>query len=151
MSSADEAGRPMLTEMAEKLRQARSMDFHGEDQTAQRAHGEARAGRAPGPAAERRLDDHEARSAADAVHVSTRIDSFERRLFELRVTLDEVVANQLDGSRSGMARLPSDAEAWIAFAAAAAGRGYDAEAQARVADQLLAEYRKRRSALAHPS
>jgi hypothetical protein len=149
--SDDETGRPMLTEMAEKLRQARSMDFHGEDHSALGGNGEARVARAPAPAAERRSDDRQARSATDAIRVSTRIDSFERRLFELRVTLDEVVANQLDGIGGGTSRLPSDAEAWIAFAAAAAGRGEDAETQALVADQLLAEYRKRRSALARPS
>jgi hypothetical protein len=141
VSDDGETGRPMLREMAEKLRQARSMDFHGEDPDR-----EGRAARPP--AAER---EREARPAADAVQVSTRIDSFERRLFELRVTLDEVVANQLDGSRNATARLPSDAEAWIAFAAAAAARGDDAEAQALVADRLLAEYRQRRAAFSHPS
>jgi len=86
VSNDDETGRPMLTEMAEKLRQARSMDFHGEDHTAPVGHREARAVRAPAPATERRSGDRDARSATDAIQVSTRIDSFERRLFELRVT-----------------------------------------------------------------
>jgi len=137
-----EAERPMLTEMAEKLRQARSAGFGEEIESPRRADAPPRQAREPEerPAPRRT----EADSAPETFQGPSRIDSLERRLFELRVALDEAVSRQTGASPDAGARAPSDAEAWIAFAAAAARRYDDAEVQAGAADRLLAEYRKRR-------
>jgi hypothetical protein len=138
------ADRPLLTEMAEKLRQARSAGFGEEIESPSRADAGAppRAAREPeAPPAPRRPA---ADSAPETFQGPSRIDSLERRLFELRVALDEAVSRQTDASPDAGAPAPSEAEAWIAFAAAAAGRFDDADVQAGVADRLLAEYRKRR-------
>jgi hypothetical protein len=134
----------MLTEMAEKLRQARSAGFGEEIESPRGAAGgpPPRQAREPEePAAKRRP---EGESAPETVQSPSRIDSLERRLFELRVALDEAVARQTVAGPAGGAPAPSEAEAWITFAAAAAGRFDDADVQAGVADRLLAEYRKRR-------
>ena len=74
-----------------------------------------------------------------------RLDSIERRLFDLRAALDELAAGHTDLALDAETHAPSDAEAWIAFAAAAVRRSDDAEEGAEIADQLLAEYRKRRA------
>jgi hypothetical protein len=73
-----------------------------------------------------------------------RLDSIERRLFDLRAALDELAAGQTDTPLAAEEHAPSDAEAWIAFAAAAVRVSDDVEERAEIADQLLAEYRKRR-------
>jgi hypothetical protein len=74
-----------------------------------------------------------------------RLDSIERRLFDLRAALDELAAERTGRLLDAEAHTPTEAEAWIAFAAAAIRRGDPAEAQAEIADQMLAEYRKRRA------
>ena len=71
-----------------------------------------------------------------------RIDSLERRLFELRAALEDAVAGSA-GAADALAA--EDTAAWIAFAAAAMSEYDDATAQAEAADQLLAEYRARRA------
>jgi hypothetical protein len=141
VSDAD-AERPMLTEMAEKLRQARRAGFGEEIESPRGADAPARPPREPEerPAPRRSEGD----SAPETFQGPSRIDSLERRLFELRVALDEAVSRQTHASPGAGARAPSDAEAWIAFAASAARRFDDADVQAGVADRLLAEYRKRR-------
>jgi hypothetical protein len=136
--------RPLLTEMAEKLRQARSAGFGDEAEsprTAETAQPAQRPRESDGPPRPRRPESDPPREHLQA---PSRIDSLERRLFELRVALDEAVGRQAEASPEAGARAPSDAEAWIAFAAAAAARCDDAGVQAGVADRLLAEYRRRR-------
>jgi hypothetical protein len=142
--SDGDAERPLLTEMAEKLRQARSAGFGEEIESprdADAGHPPRQAREPEQPPAPRRP---EAEPAPETFQGPSRIDSLERRLFELRVALDEAVARQTDAAPAAGARAPNEAEAWIAFAAAAAGRFDDADVQAGVADRLLAEYRKRR-------
>ena len=137
--------RPLLTEMAEKLRQARSAGFGEETESprsAETAQPPAQRSREPdGPSRPRRL---EADPPPEHLQAPSRIDSLERRLFELRVALDEAVGRQAEASPEAGSRVPSDAEAWIAFAAAAAARFDDAGAQAGAAERLLAEFRRRR-------
>jgi hypothetical protein len=81
----------------------------------------------------------------DPLQVSLRIDSLERKLFELRAALDDAVARPAARSGVDPAPAPGDAAAWIAFAAAAMSEYDDAKDQADAADQLLAEYRARRA------
>jgi hypothetical protein len=130
----DEADRPLLTEMAEKLRQARGSSFTDRPESTP-----PRESAAPRPAPPPRPESRPSPPDADRFPPSARIDSLERRLFELRIALDEAVA--------GRAGAPADADvaAWIAFAAAAMSQYDDATAQAEAADQLLAEYRARRA------
>ena len=90
-------------------------------------------------------DDRDAGGGAASLQASMRLDSIERRLFDLRAALDELAAGQPDTPLASETRAPSDAEAWIAFAAAAVRRSDDVGEGAEIADQLLAEYRKRRS------
>lgn len=138
MSDADPE-RPMLTEMAEKLRQARRAGFGEEIESPRTSDaGTPDSGQRPVPAR------RDADAASEHLRGPSRIDSLERRLFELRVALDEAVGRQAEPPSVADTHAPSDAEAWIAFAAAAAGRSDDAAVQAGVADRLLAEYRKRR-------
>jgi hypothetical protein len=75
--------------------------------------------------------------------VSSRIDSLERRLFELRAALEDATTQA--ARPASAAGASGDAAAWIAFAAAAMSEYDDANAQAEAADQLLAEYRARRA------
>jgi len=118
----------MLTEMAEKLRQARRAGF-GEEIESPRSSdaGTHDPGQRPVPAR------RDADAASEHLQGPSRIDSLERRLFELRVALDEAVGRQAEPPSVADTHAPSDAEAWIAFAAAAAGRSDDAAVQAGVA------------------
>jgi hypothetical protein len=134
----DTADRPLLTEMAEKLRQARSSSFTDRPEPAPPS--------APAPtmrpAPQLQSESREPAPVRDQPEASTRIDSLERRLFELRTALDDAVARPAPASAAGTL---SDSAAWIAFAAAAMSHYDDATAQAEAADQLLAEYRARRA------
>jgi hypothetical protein len=144
-----DAERPVLSEMAEKLRRARSAGFHdfepephpssapSVEQPAEPVQ------RSEAPAAKTRPLDDRDRSGSGSLQASMRLDSIERRLFELRAALDELAAGQTDMLLDAEAHTPTDAEAWIAFAAAAVRRSDNVEAQAEIADRLLAEYRKR--------
>ena len=147
-----DAERPAPSEMAEKLRRARSAGFHDFEP-------ESHAPGAPPldlppepmqpsePLAEktRAPDDRDAGAGSGSLQASMRLDSIERRLFDLRAALDELAAGHTDLALDAETHAPSDAEAWIAFAAAAVRRSDDAEEGAEIADQLLAEYRKRRA------
>jgi hypothetical protein len=140
---ADDAlDRPLLTEMAEKMRQARSTSFTDRPEPAP-----------PAPAAPPARPEPQHQSGGrdpspgpDPLQVSLRIDSLERRLFELRAALEDATA-QAAGPVPDVAPgvAPGDAAAWIAFAAAAMREYDDAATQAEAADQLLAEYRARRA------
>jgi hypothetical protein len=77
--------------------------------------------------------------------VALRIDSLERRLFELRAALEDAVAPASAAGAAGFHPAPDDAAAWIAFAAAAMTAYEDATDRADAADQVLAEYRTRRA------
>lgn len=146
----DESERPLLTEMAEKLRQARGSSFsdrpepgppgdgvpHRHDGIPQRHEPPTPARPAPARVAES--------DGPDPLQVSLRIDSLERRLFELRAALEDAGAAPVAPAVAGRAPAPADAAAWIAFAAAAMSEYDDVKDQADAADQLLAEYRARR-------
>jgi hypothetical protein len=133
----DAADRPLLTEMAEKMRQARGTSFTDRPAPAP-----------PPPPPPRSAPQHqpgsrEPSAGPDPLQVSLRIDSLERRLFELRAALEDATAR---AARPALAASASgDAAAWIAFAAAAMSEYDDATAQAEAADQLLAELRARRA------
>ena len=140
-----DAERPVLSEMAEKLRRARSAGFHdfeGEPQTADAPPVERPAepvGRSEVAAEKARPhDDRDEGSGAGSLQASLRLDSIERRLFDLRAALDELAAGQTDMLLDAEAHAPTDAEAWIAFAAAAVRRSDDVEEGAAIADRLLA-------------
>jgi hypothetical protein len=133
----DPVDRPLLSEMAEKMRQARGTSFTDRPEPAPPAPP------APRPAPQRRPEGRDPSPGPDPFQVSSRIDSLERRLFELRTALEDVTA-QAAGPASA-AGAHEDAAAWIAFAAAAMREYDDATAQAEAADQLLAEYRARRA------
>jgi hypothetical protein len=144
--------RPVLSEMAEKLRRARSAGFHDfehepHDPEVSPAENPAEAVQRSVEPAEpaRPVEDQGAAGSSGSLQASLRLDSIERRLFDLRAALDELAAAQTDILPAPEGRAPTDAEAWIAFAAAAAHREDDAAAQAEIADQLLSEYRKRRA------
>ena len=147
-----DAERPAPSEMAEKLRRARSAGFH-DFEPEPHAPGAPPLERPPEPmqpseplAEKTRVpDDRDAGAGSGSLQASMRLDSIERRLFDLRAALDELAAGQTDLPLDAEAHAPSDAEAWIAFAAAAVRRSDDAEEGAEIADQLLAEYRKRRA------
>jgi hypothetical protein len=132
----DDPERPLLTEMAEKLRQARSASFT--DRPDGPAGAETPPPRAP---AARPVEP----PAPDPLQVALRIDSLERRLFELRAALDDAVAPAAVAGAAGFHPVADDAAAWIAFAAAAMTAYEDATDQAEAADRLLAEYRARRA------
>jgi hypothetical protein len=141
--------RPVLSEMAEKLRRARSAGFHDFEEPdavgaapVERAAAPVERSEPPGETI-RPPDEREAGEGSGSLQASLRLDSIERRLFDLRAALDELAAAQPAGLRDAGRHTPTDAEAWIAFAAAAVGRVDDARAQAEVADRLLAEYRER--------
>ena len=131
----DEPERPLLTEMAEKLRQARSTSFTDRPEPA------AADPPPPRAAAARPVEP----PAPDPLQVALRIDSLERRLFELRAALEDAVAPASAPGAAGFHPAPDDASAWIAFAAAAMTAYADATDRADAADQLLAEYRTRRA------
>jgi hypothetical protein len=132
----DDADRPLLTEMAEKLRQARSTSFTDRPEPAPPEP-------APRAAPQPRPGGRESAPGGEQLPAPTRIDSLERRLFELRTALEDAVG-KLALPAAGT-HAPSDSVAWIAFAAAAMSEYDDATAQAEAADQLLAEYRLRRA------
>jgi hypothetical protein len=147
-----DAERPVLSEMAEKLRQARSAGFHDvepephvadEPPVERPAEAVQRIDEPDEP--ERPVGVRDAGGGSGSLQASMRLDSIERRLFDLRAALDELAAEQTSMLLAAEAHTPTDAEAWIAFAAAAVRRGDHAEAQAEIADQLLGEYRKRRA------
>jgi hypothetical protein len=147
-----DAERPVLSEMAEKLRRARSAGFHDFEQEPDVP--EAPRAARPAETVQRREEpvepapleeERDTGGGSGSLQASLRLDSIERRLFELRAALDELAAGQSDMPPDGDGHTPTDAEAWIAFAAAAVRRSDDAGAQAAIADQLLAEYRKRRA------
>jgi hypothetical protein len=149
-----DAERPVLSEMAEKLRQARSAGFHDvepephvadEPPIAQPAETVQRIEPPDEPERPIAVRDAGGGSGSGSLQASMRLDSIERRLFDLRAALDELAAEQTSLLLAAVAHTPTDAEAWIAFAAAAVRRGDRAEAQAEIADQLLGEYRKRRA------
>jgi hypothetical protein len=138
--------------MAEKLRRARSAGFHDFEEP--EAVGAAPVERAAEPVerSEPRGEtisppgEGDAGGGSGSLQASMRLDSIERRLFDLRAALDELAAGQPDTVPDAAgSHTPTDAEAWIAFAAAAVRRSDDAGAQAEIADQLLAEFRKRRA------
>jgi hypothetical protein len=139
----DEPERPLLTEMAEKLRQARGSSFTDRpapapSSDAQRA---APARSSPPPRAESR----EQEPGPDPLQVSLRIDSLERRLFELRAALEDAVAKPGPRASADAVGAGGDSAAWIAFAAAAMTEYDNAVDQAEAADHLLAEFRARRA------
>jgi hypothetical protein len=139
---ADEAPgepeRPLLTEMAEKLRQARGSSFTDRPEPApSRSQDEPR----PAPSAPPQPP---AEPVAEPFQASLRIDSLERRLFELRAALEDAGVRPASASAADRAPVPADSAAWVTFAAAAMGEYADAKDQAAAADQLLAEYRARR-------
>ena len=147
-----DAERPAPSEMAEKLRRARSAGFHdfepephAPDPSAVEHPPEPRQPSEPLAEKTRVPDDRDAGGAAASLQASMRLDSIERRLFDLRAALDELAGGQPDTPLASETRVPSDAEAWIAFAAAAVRRSDDVGEGAEIADQLLAEYRKRRA------
>jgi hypothetical protein len=138
----DAVDRPLLTEMAEKMRQARGSSFTDRPE----------APPAPPPAPPRPAPQHEPGGrdpspGPDPLQVSLRIDSLERRLFELRTALEDATAQAAGPAPAAAAAVGAagDAAAWIAFAAAAMSEYDDASAQAEAADQLLAEFRARRA------
>ena len=138
----DEPERPLLTEMAEKLRQARSTSFTDRPEPAAADPPSTRA-----PAA-RPVEP----SAPDPLQVALRIDSLERRLFELRAALEDAVAPASAAGAAGFHPAPDDAAAWIAFAAAAmtaydgrdASGGRRGSAARRVPDATCARRRPQR-------
>lgn len=133
----EETERPLLTEMAEKLRQARSSSFTDRPDAPPAAE--------PPPPTRPPAARHGEPPAPDPLQVSLRIDSLERKLFELRAALEDAVAPASAAGEAGLQPAPADAAAWIAFAAAAMNAYEDATDQAGAADELLAEYRARRA------
>ena len=144
-----DAERPVLSEMAEKLRQARGSGFH-DAEPEDAADAPPRAAAPPPAAAPPRARARGARGTttrtreSGSLQASLRLDSIERRLFDLRATLDELAAEHTDMLLATGRAAPTDAEAWIAFAAAAIPGDGDAAGKAEIADRLLAEYRRRR-------
>jgi hypothetical protein len=145
---ADEApgepDRPLLTEMAEKLRQARGSSFSDRPEPSSRPEPAAAGSRdepRPAPSAPPQPP---ADAGPEPFQASLRIDSLERRLFELRAALEDAGVRPVPASAGDRAPAPADSAAWVAFAAAAMAEYDDAKDQAVAADQLLAEYRARR-------
>ncbi len=135
----DPTDRPLLSEMAEKMRQARGASFTDHPEGAAPAPPPP----PPRPAPSQRPEGRDPSPGPDPFQVSTRIDSLERRLFELRAALEDATVQA--ARPDSAAGASEDAAAWIAFAAAAMSEYDDATAQAEAADQLLAEYRARRA------
>jgi hypothetical protein len=131
--------RPLLTEMAQKLRQARDSSLTDRPEPAPPS--EPAPSPPPGRPAPARPPQAE---GPDPLQVSLRIDSLERRLFELRAALEDAGVQPVPAGAAERAPAPGDSAAWIAFASAAMGEYDDAKDQADAADQLLAEYRRRR-------
>ena len=100
----DEPERPLLSEMAEKLRQARSSSFTDQPEAAP-APPPPSPVRAPGSAAA--AGRPRARPPRTRFRCRLRIDSLERRLFELRAALEDAAAPRTAGS-AGFGRGASD-------------------------------------------
>ena len=98
-----DAERPAPSEMAEKLRRARSAGFHdfepephAPDPSAVEHPPEPRQPSEPLAEKTRVPDDRDAGGGAGSLQASMRLDSIERRLFDLRAALDELAAGQPD-------------------------------------------------------
>ena len=148
-----DAERPAPSEMAEKLRRARSAGFHDFEPEPHAARRAARRAPARADAAERTAGGEDPRARRPGRGRRRRLAP---GLHAPRLDRAPPV-RPARGARRARSRAaptlpldaethaPSDAEAWIAFAAAAVRRSDDAEEGAEIADQLLAEYRKRRA------